>query len=291
MESNNAIQLINFITGKSAGTDVQLNFEQVKTLIDMIESKTGCKVYNKVKLLEELTEKVDQDATKIKDYTKEVITKNLVPEVSFNNLFKSNLDFTLVFNNDDVNILYKNKKVELKDLVSIKEDLLENKLKHLPEITELFVDNVIKVIGKFMNKDPSVKYHCVNIPEPYWKLFEIKCKKANKQFDNNQEEYKHLDKVITGKIYEKEIPPAVQIQQQDTEDPELKHILMQIAEFEKKEQEKTVSNQKITPQQKKDLDDQHKMEIMSYLNDEEVMIFLSKLEQSDQLEKEPKYND
>ena len=131
----------------------------------------------------------------------------------------------------------------------------------------------------------------MDIPEPYWKLFEIKCKKANKYLDNSQDEYKYLDKVISGKIYEKEVAPAVQIQQQDAEDPELKLILMQIAEFEKKELEKSSANNKLTPQEKKEQDDHHKMEIMSYLNDNEVMVFLDKLDKAEQAEKDPAYNE
>lgn len=294
MESVNYTQLINFITHKDGNFDTELSIGQVKDLVNsVIEMKTGCKVYNKSQLLEEINQKLSENPNLLKSIMKESISKNLIPEISFNTLFKSNLDFTIVFNKDQVNILYKNNLVEKSEFGKIKEDLIKNKLNYLPEITELYVDNIIRVIDKFMNKDLSVKYYCVDIPVPYWKLFEIKCKKSNHQAEKVYSEYKSIENVINGKIYEKEPVNNIQVINQDEEpDPEMKLILMQIEELENKEKNiKSLNNKELTAKEKKDLDDQYRMEIMSYLNDNEVMLFLEKLEQIDNQEKNPNYND
>ena len=112
-------------------------------------------------------------------------------------LFKSDLEFTFVFNQDEVVIFYQNKKVELNSINDIKKNLLENKLNSLPVITELFVDNIGNIIEKLIKKDLTVKYYLINFPTPYWKLFEIKSKRINKKFIIDQ----NLEDIISGKHY------------------------------------------------------------------------------------------
>jgi hypothetical protein len=270
---------------------INSNFEQIKQIIgDKLETTTGSKLFNKEHIIKEIQTSVEANEEKLISASTESITKNLVSQITFNAMFKSNLDFTLVFKDDEIIILYKNKKVEIKNLDEVKADLITNKLNHLPVITELYVNNIIGVIEKMINKDLSVKYHLIDIPTPYWNLYEIKCKKSNPNAVKNLEKYKHLDNVISGKLYEptNNSSSTVQIMGQNEEtDPELKAILMQIEEFEKKEamdKNFKVTKNSLNSKEKKDQDNHYRMEIMSYLNDNEIIYFLEKMEQLDKIE-------
>jgi hypothetical protein len=295
MQSNFENQLIKYMIsdGYDKTMDIQdvvTNFDEIKHIIlDKFEDMTGCKLYNKPQLIKDIESIIKTDQSKLINGSIEAINKNVVPEITFNSMFKSNLDFTLVFKDDEIIVLYKNKKIELKNLIDIRTELLTNKLNDLPVISELYVNNILIVIEKLINKDIYVKYHLTNFPIPYWNLFEIKCKKSNSYFTNQLEKYKHLDAIISGKIYQPDTSShAVQIiNQTEDSDPELKAILIQIEEFEKKEVSKKnydVAKKNFTDKELKDRDEYHRMEIMSYLNDMDVIYFLEKLEHIDKVE-------
>ncbi len=303
-QNSQNIQLISDLLGLTVNptnptNPTNLTFDLVSTIVNsQIESSTGCKLYNKDKLLEEIRTKLENEPEKIIEHTTSTILKNLVPEIKFETLFKSNLEFTLVFNQDDIIILYKNKQVEIGKLEEIKKDLLETKVNYIPVISELYVNNLIKVIDKLIKKDISVKYNLVNFPQPYWNLFEIKCKKSNKDYTSVLSEYTNIEKIISGRIYESDVDNNkldVKIMDQDS-DEELKIILMQIEEFENHEKimkmaQLNVPNlsnnsKQLTEKEMKDLDNHYRMEIMSYLNDMEMIFMLDKMEHIDNFDKD-----
>ena len=118
----------------------------------------------------------------------------------------------------------------------------------------------------------TVKYHLIDIPTPYWKLFEIKSKRINKKiiiFDQN------LEDIISGKIY------LLKINEDSEPDDELKAVLMQIEEYEKN----ASNNNNLTDVQKQEQDILYRMEVMSYLNDDEMNYFLETIEHIDDQEK------
>jgi len=240
-----------------------LSYECIENLVlNYLENATGCTLFNKSNILLELKTIFDNPPNDLIKELSNIINKNIIPQINFEKLFKSDLDFAFVFNQDEVVIFYQNKKVELNSLNDVKKNLLENKLNSLPIITELFVDNIGNIIEKLIKKDMSVKYNLINIPLPYWKLFEIKSKRINKKFIIDQ----NLEDIISGKKYSNP----------DSED-ELNAALIQIEELEK-------TDNKIN-QQNKELDSHYRMEVMSYLNDEEMDYFLEKMEYIDDQEK------
>ena len=283
MELNFDNQLIMHIL--QAGFDVTneqtASFDKIIDIImNKFEDATRCKLYNKSEIIKEIKTKFEADKSNLMSASSEAINKNIIPEISFSTMFKSNLDFTLVFKEDNIIILYKNKNVELENLVDIKSDLLVNKLECFPAITKLYVDNIITVITKLINKDISVKYNLVDFPTPYWNLFEIKCNKASSNISKQLEKCEYLENIITGKLYN-------QIKEPDT-NSEFKAILMQIEELENKDTlDKNYENVKKTLSDKdlKERDNNHRMEILAYLNDNEVTYFLDKLEYLDELDK------
>ncbi len=273
----------------------KFNLDMVLQVIDKIEMFTGCKLYNKDQLTNQLVELTEEDFT---TGAKQAIWKNLIPQVDFNTVFKSNMEFTLVFNQDDVVVLYKNKPVSSNSLEQIKQDLISNNF-NFPPITELYVDNICQVISKFINKDISVQYYCANIPLPYWKLFEIKCKKSNGGISQEiRTKCDELEKIVTGQYF-KSVKPNVQVtgQAPSADDDELKAVLMQIEEYESKGKSSSSSSSNVsnfanlTDNEKKALDDIYRMEVMSYLNDNEIMQFLDAIEKIDAFDKESKFND
>lgn len=293
MQSNFDNKIIKHMLNNGSEVDkleLLAKFDDIKHIImDKFEEATGCKLYNKLNLIKDIETSVEADESKLMSASIEAINKNMIPEITFNAMFKSNLDFTLVFKDDDIVILYKNKKVEPKNFADVKTDLMTNKLNYLPVITELYVNNIMTSIEKLINKDISVKYHLTDFPIPYWNLFEIKCKKSNSNQFIQLDKCNHLESIINGKIYQPvNNSPAVQIiEQNDEADPELETILMQIEELEKKEaidKNYDEANKSFTDKELKDHDSHYRMEIMSYLNDMEVIYFLEKCEHIDKVE-------
>ena len=250
-----------------------LTFEDVEIIVqDLIEKSTGCTLFNKSNLLKEIKTNLEDQPDNLLELSSKLISKNLIPQIKFESMFKSNLEFTLVFNQNEIIVLYKNKKIELNSINDVKKDLLENKLNYLPVITDLYLDNIDTIIKKLINKDLTVKYYLIDFPIPYWKLFEIKSKRTNNNLTD-----KCLEDIISGKNY-----CQVQIYEELEQDDELKAVLLQIEEYENKSK---LFDNNLTNAQKKELDTQYRMEVMSYLNDNDMNYFLDKLEYTDDEEK------
>ena len=102
------------------------------------------------------------------------------------------------------------------------------------------------------------------------KLFEMKCYKQNKHANQVLEKYKYMDDIISGKNFAEE-------HKEDKEnDPELAQILKEIKEFE--ESKEDISDDK-------QMDDQYRMEVMTYLDDNEMGQFLEDIEKIDNYNK------
>lgn len=248
------------------------SYEGVENLVlNYIEDATCSTLFNKSNMLLELKTLLDNQPNDLIKELSGIINKNIIPQINFEKLFKSDLEFTFVFNQDEIVILYKNKKVELNSINDIKKNLLENKLNSLPVITELFVENIGNIIEKLIKKDLTVKYYLINIPVPYWKLFEIKSKRISKKtiFDQN------LEDIISGKYYQ------VKTKEDSESDDELKAVLIQIEEYEKNSK---IDNN-LSDSQKQERDSLYRMEVMSYLNDDEMDYFLETIEHIDDQEK------
>lgn len=277
VDNINITKYICLQNGESFTFQEQINYnpsyEDIENLVlNYIEKSTGCTIFNKSSLLSEIKNNFENHQEDLLKNISNIINKNLIPQIKFDYMFKSNLNFTLVFNQDEIIILYKNKKIELNSINDIKKDLLENKLNYLPIITELFINNIGNIIEKLIKKDLTVKYYLIDIPTPYWKLFEIKSKRINKKiiiFDQN------LEDIISGKIY------LLKINEDSEPDDELKAVLMQIEEYEKN----ASNNNNLTDVQKQEQDILYRMEVMSYLNDDEMNYFLETIEHIDDQEK------
>ncbi len=246
------------------------SYENVENLVlNYIENATGCTLFNKSNMLLELKTLFDNQPNDLIKELSNIINKNIIPQINFEKLFKSDLDFTFVFNQDEIVIFYQNKKVELNSINDIKKNLLEHKLKSLPVITELFVENIGNIIEKLIKKDMTVKYYLINMPVPYWKLFEIKSNRISKKtiFDQN------LEDIISGKNYQ------IKSKEDSEPDDELKAILIQIEEYEKNASNKN----NLSDAQKQEKDSLYRMEVMSYLNDDEMNYFLETVENIDNL--------
>ena len=294
--SNDYESIARAICDQTNPDQAQFNLDMVLQVIDKIEDYTGCKLYNKDQLTNQLVEFTEENFT---TEAKNAILKNMIPQVDFNKLFKSDMEFTLVFKEDDVIVLYKNKVVTLDDLEQIKLKLVRNNLTDFPKIYEMYVDNICQVIKKFITKDVSVQYYCANIPTPYWKLFEIKAKKSNSTTKDIHEKCQDLEKIVTGQYFQP-AKPDVQVLGQTTgsDDDELKAVLMQIEEFENKSKNTASSNSTgptptnaLTDNELKALDEVYRMEVMAYLNDNEIMQFLDVLEKLDNMDKDAKYTE
>ena len=261
MPITNNEKIINFIIN-SQDTKLEItNLEDMEDLINKdFEILTGCKIYNKSNLLKEIDDNFNDNINNFSNLLnciKKNILKNIIVEIDFNTIFRTNLDFSLIFTDNDVNILYKNKRInDITMLNDISKDLIETKKDYLPCINKLYIDTIIVIIKSFINKNLLVKYNCLNIPLPYWNLFEIKCKKCKEIIQNNDEYYTNI---IRGKKYEinEEIKPL-----------ELQEVPKPI---------KLSHKNNIA-------DDHYRMEVLSYLNDTEVINFLTNMEKLDKLE-------
>ena len=186
-----SIQFINKIVNTSEETGkLDINFEQIKDIIyNKFEDITGCKLYNKDNIIQEI------DNNNLVSSSISEIKKNLIPQITFNSMFKSNLDFYLVFSQDNVVVIYKNEKVVPSNIENIKLDLINTKHMYLPVISNFYVDNIFSVINKLVNKDLTVRYNLIDVPKPYWNLF--CCKSKNTTEQNN----KYYEDIISGKNY------------------------------------------------------------------------------------------
>lgn len=228
--------------------------EIVDIINNKIERLTGCILYNK----ENVIKKID------------TLNANLIPIIDFND-FRNKFNLNLIFYKDQPQIVYNNTMITKSNIKDIMKNIVETKREHIPVIPNLFLENMENIINKFINKDLSVKYNCSNMTTiylPWWKLFEMKCYKQNKHANQVLEKYKYMDDIISGKNFAEE----------DKEnDPELAQILKEIKEFE--ESKEDISDDK-------QMDDQYRMEVMTYLDDNEMGQFLEDIEKIDNYNKE-----
>ena len=244
----------------------------ISDFVNMVDQCKGFKLYNKEKILEKFSLLDDIKSDDIKSE----LNNNLLVEIEFDTLFKGCLGFSFIFRNDDIIIMYQNKIINIEYLPELKTILLKDKLTLLEiynydiEILDIIVCNIIEVISKFITKDITVKYHCVNIPIPYWKLFEMKVLKSPTKPDINIDKYKKFDCIISGNNM---LPKTLNI------------ILNKLAEPPHFERIYFIN------QEDKLNDEYYCLEVMSYLNDELTCVFCDYNEQINNLINDYNIND
>ena len=209
----------------------------------IIEELSGCTIYNKNEILKRVVD-MDNDS-----FIKEVC-KNIVPELNFEK-FKA-MGFSIIFVNDEVRVLYNNTMV-----ISSIVDKISLESHDKPPFPELYIENLKTIIDKFNNIDVSVVYNCSNINPIYWNLFAIKAKKKYADTGFHLNANKHLQAIISGAIYKED------------EDNMMKDIMKEIDMMEHKDSfsdsdEPYENNNEI-----------FRLEVMSYLNDNQVNSFLN----------------
>ena len=235
MQTNNEIfnQFIKNLFGLSENksenkSEINIDFDQMQEIINVyFEFATGCKLYNKKSIINEI------DKDKLIISSGKSIKKNYVPQITFNEMFRSNLDFSLIFIKNEIIIFYKNTKVKLVNIPHIRNDLFDTKSEFFPIIPVMYIETILMVLEKLINNDLSVQYYLINIPIPYWRLFEIKFNKLNSKNSIQLEQSNCIQDIITGRNYN---------------DNEIK-------------------------QQEEDC----RIEILAYLNDEEITFFLDSI--------------
>ena len=229
-----------------------IDLDNITKLVNhTIEEKTGVKLYNKEEILKEISSLDVKDTQLVLN----IITKNMLVQIKFETIFKSHFGFSLIFDNNKPIVIYCNRRVALTDLESIRKDILETKIEHLPPINNLFLDTMFTIIEKIIIMDWSVTYNCTDWPQPWLALFENKCYKHDKNMKNKLGGYKYIDDIITGLFYKK-------IEEEEKYDYNIKEELIE---------------------NKEDSDMMHRMEVMAYLNDNEVIYFLDTLEKYDKV--------
>lgn len=220
------------------------NMDTTSLINTGIEIMTGCTIYNKPEILNRISN-MDK-----KDIALE-ISKNILPELNFEK-FKE-MGFSIIFVNDNVHVLYNNSKVTSSIVDTIPFSLQTiNK----PQFPELHIQNLKTIIDKFNNLDISVVYNCSNINPIYWKLFTLKAMKRYPDTQAIHNANKHITDIISGAIYKKE-------------EDEMKDIMKEINMMEHKDSfsdsdEPYENNNEI-----------FRLEVMSYLNDNQVNNFLN----------------
>jgi len=253
-------KMIKYIIDENNEYESKYNLIELKSLIIELEKLVKCKIYNVDNLIKEINEKSINN--KSISLIKEIILKNMIMEIDYNEIFKSKFELSLIFNKNEILILYKNTLLDL-EKINIKEELLKNNLDNLPKYPKLYLETLLNILNKLKLKDLSVIYNCINIPVPLWKLYEIKCRKINKDLSHINPE---LEKIKNGDIY--------------------KTITLDISENENKKEKKEIKEIK-----KDEKDEIYRMEILSYLNDQEVNFFLENINIIDDLYRNSNIND
>ena len=226
---------IKFKTEHKTESVSEANIDLIKNIINVdIEYKTGCKLYNKNNIIELF---IDNNNIEL---LKKNIVLNLIPEIDFNYLFKSSCGLGLVFKNDNVLLYHNNTQIYEKDI----KDYVYKNIITTYEHPELFMETIVTILEKFVKKDLSVKYNCLNIPLPYWKLFEIKCIRNNPDAMSIYSKYSIHEDIVSGNIYK--ITSVIDNHININEDIETDNYI--------------------------------RMEVFSYLGDEELDHFLNSLE-------------
>jgi hypothetical protein len=226
------------------------NFVYDKNIIDTLvktdlESYTGVSLYNKEKLLDE----IENLELKNIDSIVKIIKKNMITQITFDKVFKSSFGLSLIFDKNDPIIIYKNKRVKLEDMQNIRKDIMETNLDNMPKFNKLFLDTLICILEYIIKKDNIVTYYCTMIPMPWLSLLKMKLSNNN---------YNYIDDIIYGKHYSEDI----------------NDIITMINKYEKTYKDED---------EDKDNDDMYRMEVISYLNDMEVPMFLDNIEAYDKL--------
>lgn len=273
----------------------EVNLDMIMQAIDKLEDLTGYKLFNKSQICNQLIE-IPNEHLLLE--TKNIICKNIIMQIDFNKIFKSNLNFTFIIK-DSIVILYKNKQVDANNIFDIKKDLIKNNIDIFPIIYERYIDTLCNIIMQFINKDLIVKYYCINIPIPYWKLFELKCNGINGLLIY-LEKCTELDAIISGEYYQinksniiSPIKMNEDLQDEEYEEEEVKIILMQINKLEKvyniaKPNNCVDPNIILSDVEYKKLDNHYRMEVMSYLNDNEIEKYLEIIGKIDEFDKNSK---
>lgn len=205
----------------------------------IIEELSGCTIYNKNEILKRVVD-MDNDS-----FIKEV-SKNIVPELNFEK-FKA-MGFSIIFVNDEVHVLYNNTRV-----ISSIVDKISLESHDKPPFPELYIENLKTIIDKFNNIDISVVYNCSNINSIYWNLFAIKAKKKYADTGFHLNANKHLQAIISGAIYKED------------ENNMMKEIdMMEHKDSFSDSDEPYENNNEV-----------FRLEVMSYLNDNQVNSFLN----------------
>ena len=267
MNSIDKFQLIDNIIDSTIIVDNMLsswnyNKMNIDTMVKTeIEEYTGVTLYNKENLLQEIENLESKDLNSIS----KIIRKNMIVQITFEKIFKSNLELSLIFDKTYPIIIYKNKRVKLEDMQYIKKDLLETKLDSMPKNNKLFLDTLICILEYIIKKDSILTYYCIMIPMPWLSLLKINFTK-NDSYNN-----KYIDDIINGKHYIVSDPLNKDIINKiEEESDDILNILNMISKYEN-----------TYKSDNKDIDDMYRMEVISYLNDNEVSIFLDKLEDYD----------
>ena len=265
----------------------EINLDMIIQSIDNIENLTGYKLFNKTELCKQLIEIPNENLLL---ETKNLICKNVIMQIDFNTIFKSKLNFTFIIK-DCIVILYKNKQVDATNILDIKKDLIQNCINMFPIIYQVYIDTLCNIIMQFINKDLIVKYYCINIPIPYWKLFELKCNNINSEYN---EKCKELDYIISGKYYQtnqsnildEEINKAI-----NTESDIISSDVVDMCSLSTVDKLFILYKQQninLTDIEYKILDNHYRIEVMTYLTDDEIGPYLEIIDKLDEFEKDIK---
>ena len=265
----------------------EINLDMIIQSIDNIEDLTGYKLFNKSELCKQLIEIPNENLLL---ETKNLICKNVIMQIDFNTIFKSKLNFTFIFK-DNIVILYKNKQVDATNILDIKKDLIQNYIDIFPIIYQVYIDTLCNIIMQFINNDLIVKYYCTNIPIPYWKLFKLKCNNINSKYN---EKCKELDYIISGEYYKTK---QTNINDEEnnistgTIDTNIYNEQCFLSTVDKLSILYTQQNISLTDIEYKILDNHYRMEVMTFLNDDEIALYLEMIEKMDELEKDIKLSE
>lgn len=222
--------------------DYNLTNEELINVINNFETLTRMHIYNKEHIIQKIINSdKQQNQTDLNRNIKELINENVIGEIDYDIMFtnKSKLNFQLLFRQDDILLFFNSKIIKENNIYELKAEF--QKLDFLTEIPDLFIKTLCIIIKKLINKDLTVKYHLKNCAVPFWNLFEIKSKKDGKQNIHSFEQY---DSIINGtKFKESSIEIIENIEEKDN--------------FEVNE-----------------IDNMYQLEILSYLNDEDTILFL-----------------
>jgi hypothetical protein len=224
---------------------------------NVYETKNNCKLYNKTNIINEI-----KNQEKISfDFIKNLLLENSICQIEYNNIFNSDLQLNWFFNKDDIKLFFQNKIININELSNIRTLLENNEIKYQGN-KEIYIELIMSILELLLNKNPNLKYHCTEFPIPYQKLFDIKSQKLGFPINPN------YNIIINGNNFK-------------TNDD------LQIIES----LDGNTSNS-LSPKSLAELDNYHRMEVMSYLNDDQVIKFLELTDKIDTTDKEkPKYND